>query len=109
MIAACRDKNRRVVEFSPDRPSEWQPEKVLDPELASWNIHFTTNTAFEFLADKMATNCLVQKTALRKPPGASGYEMEFPWPDGRVLYAKLELVGEFVHGRSFHFSVKTGK
>ncbi len=97
------------MEHSDERPSEWRPGEVPVPGLSEWNIFFTDPRTFEFIAEQIVAGCVVAKLVLEKPPGAVGYEMKFPWPDGRVLYAKLELKGQNVFGRSFHFSVKTGK
>ena len=107
LIAACRDRRRRFVERTRERPSEWRPFEVL--QYVEFNIFFTDQTAFEFLADELSSACAVAKVLLRHPPGASGYEMTFGLPADRVLYAKLELNGRIVFGRSFHPSVKSGK
>jgi hypothetical protein len=107
LVAACRDRRRRFVERTRERPSEWRPFEVL--QIAEFNIFFTDQTAFEFLADQILSPCVVTKVSLRQPPGESGYEMTFDRPRNDVLYAKLELNGQNVFGRSFHLSVKSGK
>lgn len=109
LVAACLDRNRRFLEHSNERPSEWRPGEVAVPGLSEWNIFFTDPGTFEFIAEQIISGCVVERVALRRPLGAAGYEMKFPWPDGRILYVKLELKGQNVFGRSFHFSVKTGK
>jgi hypothetical protein len=109
LVAACRGGNRQFVEHSDERPSEWRPYEVLDLRLATWNICFTDAAAFQFAADKIESGHPVEKVKLARPPGADGYAIKIAWPDGRVLYIKLEIKGEIVFGRSFHFSVKTGR
>ncbi len=108
LISACRDKNRRFVERTRERPTEWRPYEVLVPDLAEFNICYTDNTAFEFAAEQISAGYAVKKIALRHPQGSHGYEMTFLRADHRVLYVKLELKGQSVFGRSFHFSTKIG-
>ena len=107
LIAACRNRKRWFIERTRQRPSEWRPFEVL--QHVEFNLPFTDQTAFAYLADQLSATCAVTKVVLRDPPDAIGYEMTFGLPGARVLYAKLELNGQVVFGRSFHLSVKTGK
>lgn len=97
----CRRKQARTSMWSADRPTEWQPTTVTNPQSG---FPFTDAGAWEFVAEKLAENLPLKKIILDKPPGAQAYVILIPIDD-RTLYVKLQLGAGKVIGRSFHYSI----
>lgn len=101
IVLARRPKARRS-DFTPERPTNWRPNTVVNPETGR---HFTRSTAWEFIADCAENGCDVEVVPLRKPAGATGYVMKIPLDANRPrLYVKVELRSGRILGRSFHES-----
>lgn len=108
LIVLARRKRGRVVEFTPERPTEWRPGEVANPE-GAFERYFTTQTAWEFIASKLEDGHEVEVVPLRRPPGAKGYVMHMEAEAGLPpIYVKMELGAGKVFGRSFHYSDRGG-
>ena len=97
-------KNARVVEFSFDRPNDWHPERVRNPE-GVLDEYFTEVAAWELITTKLREGHEVERIRLDQPPGKIGYVMKIELEqDAPILYVKLELGSGQIFGRSFHYS-----
>ena len=98
----ARRSGARVTKFSPDCPTEWQPQQVNNPVSG---LPFTDAGAWELVATKLEEGHEVEVVVLRKPPGATGYVMHIEF-DSTVptVYVKLQLRAGRILGRSFHYS-----
>ena len=101
LIALIR-KGRRSSKFRTNQPTDWRPTRVLR-RYAELDSHFTSNTAWDFIAAKLEEGHPVETIALRRPPGAKGYVMKIELEPARrpLLYVKLQLNSGKVYGRSF--------
>ena len=97
-------KGRYDARFSRERPTEWEPTRVRNPE-GSIDGFFTDQTAWTFIADRLDQGEYVQPKVLDKPPGSKAYVMKIAiGSDVPMLYVKLQLGPGKVWGRSFHYS-----
>jgi hypothetical protein len=96
----CRKKRARTSAWTPDRPTDWRPNSVINPEDCQ---PFTDCGAWEFVADCLSRGILLEPIELDLPTGKTGYVMTIPLGD-RDLYVKLQLGAGKVIGRSFHYS-----
>jgi hypothetical protein len=98
----ARRKSCRIVGRPPERPSEWRPESVIDPETKQ---PFTPAGAWEFIADVLDNKPEIplETVTLRRPQGRTAYVLKVPLQE-KLLYIKLELGTNVVIGRSFHYS-----
>lgn len=102
--AARRPRSRNRGEFSPGRPTKWQPMQVIDPA-GGLGAPFTNAGAWEFIASKLEGGHRVDVIDLRKPQGAQAYVMKIEIdPNGPRLYVKVEFRAGKILGRSFHYS-----
>lgn len=101
----CRRKKARTSQWSPERPTEWQPTSVTDPRSG---VPFTDAGAWDFVAKKLDDGIPLEHVILKKPPGAKAYVLLIPLVD-RILYVKLQLGPGAVIGRSFHYSIDSDK
>ena len=62
-LLARRSRSRKT-EFSPQLPTEWQPQQVRDPE-GSFSSYFTDGAAWELIADKLDAGHDVEVVELR--------------------------------------------
>lgn len=99
----CRASKQRSSEFSRERPTKWNPGRVLDP-LDENGRPFTPHRAWEYVADLLEAGHFVEAKTLDQPQGKTGYIMKILQPDKQVLYVKLQLCPPGVLGRSFHYS-----
>ena len=92
----------RSSAFTPERPTKWQPNTVLDPETGH---PFTLSGAWDFIATCAEQGQRIEVVSLRKPAGAKAYVMKV-WLEAnrRRLYVKVELLSGGILGRSFHES-----
>ena len=94
----------RTHEFTPERPTDWRPGDVPNPD-ALLLPEFDDNSAWELIASKLEAGHDVEAIILDQPPGKKGYVMKINLNPGRpLLYVKLELGSGVVIGRSFHES-----
>ena len=93
-----------MTEFSIDRPTDWRPGQVRNPE-GLLDTHFTDAAAWELIASRLDDGHPVEVVELRKPAGAKGYVMKIDVEPGQpLLYVKLQLGSGKIIGRSFHYS-----
>ena len=104
LVLLARSGRTRTAEFCADRPTDWCPGKVRNPN-GILDTHFTDAAAWEFIASWLEDGHSVEILELRKPAGATGYVMKIDIePDQPQVYVKLELGSRKVFGRSFHYS-----
>lgn len=104
LTALARRKDCRRSTFSQDRPTEWNPTAVRNPQ-GVLDTHFTDSSAWELVASRLENGEPVEVVTLRHPPGKTGYVMKFCLEtDAPVVYVKLQLGSGVVFGRSFHYS-----
>ena len=104
LITLARRSQARVTEFHSDRPVDWRPRGVKNPD-GMVNDYFTDASAWEFIAAKLEEGHFVEIITLRKPEGATGYVMKVKIEvDKPLLYIKLQLGSGKIIGRSFHYS-----
>ncbi len=104
MITFAQRSRSRISKFSVRRPSDWRPSEVVNPN-GGLMSHFTHQTAWEFIASRLAAGEEVKVIELQKPPGKKGYVMNIDLGSALPrLYVKLEMGSSRVFGRSFHYS-----
>ncbi len=104
LVVLARRGRARNTEFTRDRPTDWRPEQVRNPD-GVLDTHFTDASAWELIASKLEDEHPVEIVELRKPPGAKAYVMKIDIEPGRPpLYVKLQLGSGQIIGRSFHYS-----
>ncbi len=100
----ARRADARVTAFSKERPTDWRPQQVRNPN-GVLDAYFTEAAAWELVAARLEDGHPVETVTLRKPKGATGYVMKIDlepgWPR---LYVKLQLGSGKIIGRSFHYS-----
>ena len=104
LVVLARRSRARITEFRRDRPTEWRPQQVRNPEgvIAS---HFSDAEAWELIASLLERGHPVEVVELRHPPGATGYVMMVDLGvHDPPIYVKLQLGGGRIIGRSFHYS-----
>ncbi len=92
------------AQLARELPCDWQPHTVPNP--GDNNQPFTEAGAWEFIADLLEDEEQeVSTVTLEQPAGGTGYVLEYPLPDGGVLYIKVHFgQGSTILGRSFHYS-----
>ena len=105
LITLADRKTARVVDWSPERPTDWRPHSVRNPD-GILETHFSDAAAWDLIVSQLAADCEVQTIILDKPPGATGYVMLIELEPGRPIYVKLQLGSGKIIGRSFHYSEK---
>ncbi len=94
----------RRNQFTPVRPTKWQPDKVPGPS-GSIADYYTSDQAWELIIDHLKMGHAVREIVLRKPPGKTAYEMLIRVnPQSPEIYVKVEIHRGFIVGRSFHLS-----
>ncbi len=93
-----------MTKFSADRPIDWRPGQVRNPD-GLLDTHFTDAAAWELIASRLEDGQPVEVVELRKPAGTTGYVMMIDIEPGQPhLYVKLQLGSGTIIGRSFHYS-----
>lgn len=104
LVVLARRGRDRTTEFRVDRPTDWRPGQVRNPN-GILDTHFTDAAAWELIASKLEAGHPVQVIELQKPPGATGYVMKIELePAQPKVYVKLQLGPGKIVGRSFHYS-----
>ncbi|MGE6758040.1 hypothetical protein ACQKGO_08530 [Corallococcus interemptor] len=94
-------KKTRFVPNTQSMPCKWHPLTVTCPESGEL---FTEAGAWEFIISLLETGVAIEEIVLRKPPGKTGYVLQFTPQGGQRIYIKLQLGAGTVIGRSFHYS-----
>jgi hypothetical protein len=98
----ARRKELRISRWTKERPCEWRPYEVESPETG---LPFTEVRAWEFIAELLESGHPLREVQLEQPPGEIGYEMLVDLKAGQPkLYIKVQFLGRFILGRSFHYS-----
>ena len=102
IIELARCPSARSSAFTPERPTKWHPNTVVNPETGH---PFTLSGAWEFIATCAEQGHEIEVLSLRKPAGAPAYVMKV-WLEGNRprLYVKVEVRSGRILGRSFHES-----
>ena len=102
IVVLARRPAARSSAFTVERPTNWRPNTVLNPETGR---PFTRSGAWDFIAVCAGRGHEIEVLKLRKPAGATAYVMKI-WLEAnrRRLYVKLELRSGRILGRSFHES-----
>lgn len=97
-------RGARTSAFTPDRPTDWRPGEVPNPE-GLVLPYFDDDSAWALIASRLEGGHAVETIILDQPPGKKAYVMKIALNPGRpLLYVKLELGSGSVIGRSFHES-----
>ncbi len=104
LAVLSRRSKSRIVEFSRERPIDWYPGGVINPN-GVLDRYFTDSAAWDFIADKLEQMHPVEVLDLKIPAGAKGYVMKIDMGENTPqLYVKLQLGPGKIIGRSFHYS-----
>lgn len=96
-----RRTRARVIQWTPERPTQWQPQTVRDPSTGDF---FTREGAWLFVADLLEKGHPIEIVTLDKPAGKQGFVMHVALgTDLPRLYIKVELGCGTIYGRSFHY------
>ena len=72
LIVLAERSSARDVCWSPDRPTDWRPQQVRNPQ-GVIEMYFNNTSAWELIAEELKAGCPVEEVGLNKPPGAKGY------------------------------------
>ena len=104
LVTLARRSKARVTAFHSDRPNDWRPGQVHNPD-GVLDSHFTDASAWDYIAAKLESGHPVEVVRLHTPPGATGYVMKIDIESEMPqLYIKLQLGSGEIIGRSFHYS-----
>lgn len=104
LVTLARRSKARVTAFHPDRPTDWRPGQVRNPD-GELDSYFTDASAWEYIAARLESEHPVEIMQLEQPSGAKGYVMKIDIePEMPQLYVKLQLGSGKIFGRSFHYS-----
>ena len=107
LAALARRKSARITAFRRERPTDWRPSQVRNPN-GLLDAYFTDESAWDLIASKVEDEGQpIEKVELNHPPGRTGYVMliELGGDAPAPLYVKLELGSGKIYGRSFHYSL----
>ena len=104
LVILARRSRSRVTTFRSDRPNDWRPGQVRNPN-GVLDSHFTDASAWKYIAARLQSGHPVEVMRLDKPLGAKGYVMKIDIePEMPQLYVKLQMGSGKIIGRSFHYS-----
>lgn len=102
LVRLCASRRTRRTEFTRERPTNWRPQQVVDPETEQ---PFTDEGAWAYIAAILEQGHEIEQIFLKKPLGKSGYVLKImDKKSGKTIYVKLQIGSGFVYGRSFHYS-----
>lgn len=82
-------------------PSDWCPNKVINPETG---FPFSEAGAWELIQQLLDSGNPIQPIPMDDPPGLTGYVMKYQLKDEeRLLYIKVHFGNGKIVGRSFHY------
>ena len=93
--------------WSKERPVDWNPGKVMNP-YSDIGMEFTHESCWDFIGQLLLEGHPIEVVPLKKPQGEKGYVMIFQTKPGYSdIYIKLQIAGDTLVGRSFHYSYYT--
>jgi hypothetical protein len=98
LVRLCSRRGTRTAEFTRGCPTHWSPHEAYDPNTGQ---PYTEDGAWQRIAEEIESGCDLWERALDKPPGKTGFVVNFEDAKGKKIYVKLQL-GAKVIGRSFH-------
>ncbi len=102
LVVLARRPRARLVPRNREMPCRWRPAQVIEP---ATGMPFTESGAWHFVADAIEQRLPIRVIPLVKPPGSIGYVILITLqPDAPRLYVKLQLTGDKILGRRFHYS-----
>ena len=79
--------------------------QVVRNPRGDFETHFSNEGAWELIASELESGRKVETIKLIKPPGTKGYVMLIDLePNASPVYVKVQLRGNKIIGRSFHYS-----
>lgn len=108
LAVLARRKSARITEFRRERPTDWRPSQVSNPD-GLLDAYYTDESAWELIASKIEEGQPIEMVELSRPPGRTGYVMliELGSDAPAPVYVKLELGSGRIYGRSFHYSLSS--
>src|SRR5262249_39660043 len=97
------DEARRVASNIAKLPlgrRRWSPTSVTDPRSRQ---AFTEEGAWEYIVEQLEANVTIYPMTLNNPPGKTGYYFLLKSAFTQNIYVKLQICGNSVMGRSFHY------
>ncbi len=109
LISLVGKKGRRDHKWNKERPCDWRPEQVYDPES---KVPLTAHAAWELIRHWLDENRPIETKTMTLADGREieVYCMIEEFGD-QMVYVKLEILGsgKSVFGWSFHISERTRK
>lgn len=108
MAKKARHKDTRFNGFSQALPSDWGPEKILNPMTT---FAFTDESAWNLIADLLETDHKTFVVDLEIPHGKQALEILYDFDKSQpFIYIKIHMGRkDKVIGRSFHLSTQGRK
>ncbi len=108
LIINLINKGKITTKFTKERPTDWNPGSVDDPE-GEFFHNFTDISAWRKIIELLEKGHPLEEVILKNSPGAKGYVMKVDLVGiTPQLYIKLEVInGNPVLGRSFHYSERS--
>jgi len=102
LIRYAKSRRTRTTTFKPHR---WQPTALTDPRSGQ---AFTEEGAWEYVVEQLEAGVTIYKMTLDIPQGKTGYYflMASNYSEKKI-YVKLQICGNSVRGRSFHYEHDT--
>lgn len=101
LVQLLADPRKRLAGGAAKLGHRWHPYAVTDPLDGT---PFSPNGAWEFCRDLLQRDHPLEAIELKQPKGAWGYVMRIDLRDDNPqLYIKLQIHGQTVIGRSFHY------
>jgi len=82
-------------------PSRWSPTSITDPKTG---CPFTEEGAWEYVVESLESGGSLEEVILKKPEGRKAYVLFLESKHNEKIYVKLQICGDYVRGRSFHYS-----
>jgi hypothetical protein len=101
LIALAKSRRTRRTDFVANMPSRWGPTSITDPRSG---CPFTEDGAWEYIISSLEGGAELEEIILEKPPGRSAYVFFLESKFKEKIYVKLQICGDYVRGRSFHYS-----
>jgi hypothetical protein len=107
LIALVQKKGRRKQDWTQQRPTDWRPAEVHDPE---WKVCFTTPRAWDLILNWLEDGRPVETKEMTLRNGETVWvHVMIEQLGNQLIYVKLEILGggQHVFGWSFHISERS--